>query len=83
MRKTLFPTRLVAAAVGLAALIPAVAHADWNQANDEANRQRMMAEMRANAAAADRANEQSQRRQQQDFENRSRSSGARSWSYSW
>ena len=78
MRKTRFPARLVAAAVGLAALIPAVAHADWNQANDEANRQRMMAEMRANAAAADRANEQSQRRQQQDFENRSRSSGSSS-----
>jgi TPR repeat protein len=34
--------------------------------------------MRANAAAADRANEQSLRRQQQDFENRSRSSGSSS-----
>ena len=43
-------------------LVPTMAHADWNQANDEANRQRMMAEMRANARASDRANEESQRR---------------------
>jgi TPR repeat protein len=78
MRKTLLTDLLLVVSISLAVLIPAVAHADWNQANDEANRQRMMAEMRANAAAADRANEQSQRRQQQDFENRSRSSGGSS-----
>jgi TPR repeat protein len=64
----------LATAAALFGLVPAIAHADWNQANDEANRQRMMSEMRANAAANDRANEASMRRQQQDFENRSRAS---------
>ena len=40
--------------IALLAVSPAVAHAEWNAANDEANRQRMMSDMRANAAAADR-----------------------------
>lgn len=49
-------------ATALAGLVPAPARAQWNAANDEANRQSMMAEMRASAAANDRANEESQRR---------------------
>jgi len=40
--------------IALLAASPAVAHAEWNAANDEANRQRMMKDMRTNAAAADR-----------------------------
>ncbi|MES3023266.1 MAG: hypothetical protein V4857_17015 [Pseudomonadota bacterium] len=47
----------------LCALFPAVAHAEWNAANDEANRQRMMNSMRASAAAADRRNTESLDRQ--------------------
>ena len=74
VRVTSILQRLTGAALGLAVLIPAVAHADWNEANDEANRQRMMSEMRDNAAAADRANEESQRRQQQSYDNRSSAS---------
>ena len=37
-------------------LIPVSAHADWNQNNDEANRQRAMSSMRATTAANDRQN---------------------------
>ncbi len=40
------------------------AHAQWNAGNDEANRQSMMSDMRANAAANDRANFNSQQRTQ-------------------
>jgi TPR repeat protein len=74
--------RALPAIFGVLLFAPDLAHADWNQANDEANRQRMMAEMRANTAAADRANEQSQRRQQQAYDNRPRSSGGSSSSAS-
>ena len=73
--------RLAGAALA-ACFFPAVAHADWNQANDEANRQRMMAEMRANAQASDRANEESQRRQQAAYDARQRSSSSSSSSAS-
>lgn len=41
---------------------PLVAHAEWNAANDEANRQRMMSDMRSNAAAADRRSFEAQQR---------------------
>ena len=41
-------------------LAPVTAHAEWNAANDEANRQRMMNDMRASAAATDRRNFESQ-----------------------
>jgi uncharacterized protein len=41
-------------------LIPVSAHADWNQNNDEANRQRAMSEMRATTAANDRQNADAQ-----------------------
>ncbi|WP_169533920.1 tetratricopeptide repeat protein [Asticcacaulis benevestitus] len=41
---------------------PIAAQADWNAANDEANRQRMMSDMRANAAAADRRSFEAQQR---------------------
>ena len=78
VKKTAHRLRLMALIIGVAGMIPALAHADWNQANDEANRQRMMSEMRANAEAADRANEQSQRQQQQTYDNRARSSGGSS-----
>ena len=50
----------------LTALLPVAASAQWNAANDEANRQSMMADMRASAAANDRANFDSQQRQQAD-----------------
>ncbi len=70
------------AALLVGCLIPASAHADWNQANDEANRQRMMSEMRANAAAADRANEESQRRQQAAYDSQRNSSSSSSGSSS-
>ena len=55
---------LVRAAIAgsLSLFAGAPAAAQWNQANDESNRQTMMAEMRASAAANDRANEESQRR---------------------
>ena len=46
----------------MTALLPVSASAQWNAGNDEANRQSMMADMRASAAANDRANEDSQRR---------------------
>ncbi len=42
--------------------LPMAAHADWNQANDEANRQRMMNDMRASDARNDRLNFESQQR---------------------
>lgn len=38
----------------LCLVLPALAQAAWNAANDEANRQRMMNSMRASAAASDR-----------------------------
>lgn len=41
-------------------LIPATVHADWNQNNDEANRQRAMSSMRATTAANDRQNADAQ-----------------------
>jgi TPR repeat protein len=53
---------MTAAAFSLLLQIPTVACAQWNAGSDEANRQSMMAEMRASAAANDRANEESQRR---------------------
>lgn len=68
-------------AVGLVGLIlaaPMPAYADWNEANDEANRQRMMSEVRANAAANDRANEESLRRSQADYDRRPTTSGGSS-----
>ena len=41
-------------------MIPVSAHADWNQNNDEANRQRAMSSMRATTAANDRQNADAQ-----------------------
>lgn len=41
-------------------IIPVSAHADWNQNNDEANRQRAMSSMRATSAANDRQNADAQ-----------------------
>lgn len=41
-------------------MIPLSAHADWNQNNDEANRQRAMSSMRATSAANDRQNADAQ-----------------------
>ena len=51
-------------AVLLAFLLSMPAHAQWGAANDEANRQRMMADMRANGAAADRRNQEALARSQ-------------------
>ena len=48
--------------------LPFSAHAEWNQAKDEANRQRMMNSMRASAAASDRRSAESLARSQQSYE---------------
>ena len=58
--------RCLLAGAALTAMLPAAASAQWNAANDEANRQSMMADMRASAAANDRANFDSQQAQQAD-----------------
>jgi TPR repeat protein len=52
----------------LVALLATTTHAraQWSAANDEANRQRMMSDMRANSAAADRRNAESLARSQAD-----------------
>jgi TPR repeat protein len=71
-----YATACAVLAVGF--LTPLAARADWNQANDEANRQRMQAEMRQNAEAADRANEDSLRRNQAAYANRPQASGGSS-----
>lgn len=83
------PARL---ALFLALLVGAgPANAQWGAANDEANRQRMMADMRASSAAADRRNQDALARSQADsarYAERSRatnsgsgtsSGGAASW----
>ncbi|ESQ87731.1 hypothetical protein ABAC460_18835 [Asticcacaulis sp. AC460] len=43
-------------------VLPMAAHAEWNAANDEANRQRMMNDMQASSARNDRLNFESQQR---------------------
>ena len=53
-----------------AALAPMTGHAEWNAANDEANRQRMMSDMRSNAAAADRRSFESQQRSNSGYTSR-------------
>lgn len=60
MNRVLRRSACVLALVLMAA--PMAAHADWNQANDEANRQRMMNDMRASDARNDRLNFESQQR---------------------
>ncbi|HTM82118.1 tetratricopeptide repeat protein [Asticcacaulis sp.] len=61
-------------AAGVAALAfmlaPMTGHAEWNAANDEANRQRMMSDMRSNAAAADRRSFESQQRSSSGYTSR-------------
>lgn len=64
------------AGAALTALVTVPAAAQWNAGNDEANRQSMMADMRASAAANDRANFDSQQRQQADSDRFNSSSGA-------
>ncbi|MGA9658457.1 MAG: tetratricopeptide repeat protein [Asticcacaulis sp.] len=48
--------------LALLVISPIAAHAEWNAANDEANRQRMMNDMRKNAAAADRRSFEAQQK---------------------
>lgn len=67
---------VLSAAVALNALFPSIASAQWTAGNDEANRQSMMADMRASAAANDRANFDSQQRQQADAARFNSSSGS-------
>jgi len=59
--------RLVSILALACALLPLGAHAEWNAANDEANRQRMMNDMRANDAANDRRNFESQQRSNSSY----------------
>jgi len=48
-------------------LLPAIAHADWTAADDEANRQRMMADMRTSQTNYDRESQNSLARQQNAY----------------
>ena len=69
MRKKLLPLCMV-----IAAFVTSPAFGD--QYSDEANRQNMMAEMRASAAASDRANFESQQRLQDNADRNSRNNSS-------
>lgn len=70
------PKKLLPLCTIIAAFVTSPASAD--QYSDEANRQNMMAEMRASAAASDRANFESQQRLQDNADRNSRSVGSSS-----
>ena len=59
-----------------AVAVPMVAHADWNAANDEANRQRMMNDMRASDTRNDQLNFESQQRANSGYTSTTGSSAA-------